>query len=194
VTNGMSIAQSVANPIAKPKWCVVHTQSRSERRAELNLRLQNYTVFAPFISRKVRHARQSKSVQSPLFPRYIFVKLDLGRDRWLNINGTAGVCELITVRDRPLPLPGGLVEALMTAHADPKDRDEAFHVDKTVQLRGGPFAELIGRIAHVDDKGRVQVLLEIMGRAVSVQTTVAQLRTKAERVAEPRSHPICPDR
>jgi transcriptional antiterminator RfaH len=194
----MSIAQSVANPvanpIAKPKWCVVHTQSRSERRAEHNLRLQNYTVFAPFISRKVRHARQSKCVQSPLFPRYIFVKLDLGRDRWLNINGTAGVCELITVRDRPLPLPGGLVEALMTAHADPKDRDEDFHVDKTVQLRGGPFAELIGRIAHVDDKGRVQVLLEIMGRAVSVQTTVAQLRTKAERVAEPRSHPICPDR
>lgn len=201
MTNGMSIAQSVANPIAKPKWCVVHTQSRSERRAEHNLRLQNYTVFAPFISRKVRHARQSKCVQSPLFPRYIFVKLDLGRDRWLNINGTAGVCELITVRDRPLPLPGGLVEALMTAHAhgSPKDRDEDFHVDKTVQLRGGPFAELIGRIAHVDDKGRVQVLLEIMGRAVSVQTTVAQLRTKAERVAEPRSaadlaHPICTDR
>jgi len=201
----MSIAKSVADPIArsiaKPQWCVVHTQPRSEKRAEHNLRLQNYTVFAPLISRKVRHARQSKSVQSPLFPRYIFVRLDLGRDRWLNINGTAGVCELITVRDRPLPLPGGLVEALMTAHAhrSPRDRDEDFRVDKTVQLRGGPFAELIGRIEHVDDRGRVQVLLEIMGRAVSVQTTVAQLRTKAERVAAPRcaahpAHPICPDR
>jgi transcriptional antiterminator RfaH len=189
---------SIANSIATAQWCVVHTQPRSEKRAEYNLRLQNYAVFAPFISRKVRHARQSKSVQSPLFPRYIFVKLDLCRDRWLNINGTAGVCELITVRDRPLPLPGGLVEALMTAHArsSPEELDQDLHVNKTVQLRGGPFADLVGRIERVDDKGRVQVLLEIMGRTVSVQTTMAQLRTSpaaAPRAAAHLAHPISPD-
>ncbi len=169
--------------IAKPQWCVVHTQPRAERRAEHNLRAQSYTVFAPFLWREVRHARQVKSVQVALFPRYIFVRLDLNRDRWRNINATAGVCELISVRDRPVPLPGGLVEALTAAHAV-RDRAEAFHVDKTVQVRSGPFAQLIGRIARVDDRGRVEVLLEIMGRAVSVQTTVSQLWPSAERVGQ----------
>lgn len=175
--------------IAEAQWYVVHTQPRSEKRAEHNLRLQSYTVFAPFISRKVRHARQSKIVQSPLFPRYIFVRIDLGRDRWLSINSTAGVCELIAVLDRPSPLPAGLVEVLMRAHAgrSAKDIDEEFDVNATVQLSSGPFAELIGRIERVDERGRVQVLLEIMGRAVSVQTTVSQLRTSVGRLGGPRS-------
>jgi transcriptional antiterminator RfaH len=169
--------------ISEVHWCVVHTQSREERRAEHNLRSQGYTLFAPFVRRKVRHARQLKTVEAPLFPRYIFVRLDLDRDRWRNINATAGVCHLITIRDRPLPLPAGLVEALMAAHAPGSlpDRDGELHVNKTVQLRGGPFADLIGRIERVDEGGRVQVLLEIMGRAVLVQTTVGHLSPPAER-------------
>jgi transcriptional antiterminator RfaH len=185
--------------VSKSQWCVIHTQPRGERRAEHNLRGQNYRIFAPFVRRNVRHARQFKSVQIPLFPRYIFVKLDLSRDRWRNINGTAGVSKLITVLDRPLPLPEGLVEALIAAHGPGSvtDRDVEFPVNRNVQL--SRFAELIGRIERVDDRGRVQVLLEIMGRAVRVRTTVSQLRPPAERVAEARSaahhaYPICPDR
>ena len=170
-------------PISAGQWCVVHTQSRGEGRAEHNLRSQGYTLYAPVVWRKVRHARQLKTVQTALFPRYIFVRLDLDRDRWRNINATAGVSHLITIRDRPLPLPDGLVEALMAAHAPQllRDQDAEFEVDKTVQLRGGPFADLIGRIESVDEGGRVQVLLEIMGRAVLVQTTLAHVSPSAER-------------
>jgi len=149
----------------------------------------------------IRHARQFKSVEIPLFPRYIFVKLDLSRDRWRSINGTAGVSKLVTVLDRPLPLPEGLVETLMTAHACRSQwaLGDEFQVNKPVQMSYGPFAELIGRIQRVDDRGRVHVLLEIMGRAVSVQTTVSQMRLLTACVAEPRSAPhlartICPDR
>jgi transcriptional antiterminator RfaH len=187
--------------ISKSRWCVVHTQPRGEKRAEHNLRIQGYAIFAPLIWRKIRHARQFKSVEIPLFPRYIFVKLDLSRDRWRSINGTAGVSKLVTVLDRPLPLPEGLVETLMTAHACRSQwaLGDEFQVNKPVQMSYGPFAELIGRIQRVDDRGRVHVLLEIMGRAVSVQTTVSQMRLLTACVAEPRSAPhlartICPDR
>jgi hypothetical protein len=33
----------------------------------------------------------------------------------------------------------------------------------------GPFAETICRLAHLDDRGRVRVLLEIMGMEVAAQ-------------------------
>src|SRR5262245_9544857 len=100
---------------ARSQWCVVHTQPRGELRAEHNLRMQNYTVFAPTLSKSVRHARQTKISQVPLFPGYLFVLLDLSCDRWLNINGTHGVSHIVTMRERPLPLPDGLVEALMAS-------------------------------------------------------------------------------
>lgn len=165
--------------MTKPKsqWCVIHTQPRGEKRAEQNLRLQGYSIFAPFIAKRVRHARRFKSVQIPLFPRYIFVELDMSRDPWRSINGTGGVSKLVTVNDRPVPLPDGLVDALM--ESDLCNQQTAalaiFRVDEPVLINDGPFADLIGRIERIDDKGRVQVLLEIMGRAVSVRTRTSQL-------------------
>jgi transcriptional antiterminator RfaH len=171
--------------ISRSHWYVVHTQPREERRAERNLRIQRYTVFAPFLRRNARHARQWKTTEVPLFPGYIFVKLDLARDRWLSINGTAGVTALLAVRDRPLPLPEGLVEALIAGQRGRStgSDDEELHVSESVQLNGDPFAGLVGRIEHVDAKGRVQVLLEIMGRAVPVQTHRSQLRPAPEPAA-----------
>jgi transcription elongation factor/antiterminator RfaH len=165
--------------ISSTQWYVVHTQPRGEIRAEQNLRLQGYKVFAPQFWRKIRHARQIKTFPCALFPRYIFVELNLSRDRWRSINGTVGVSSLVTSVDRPLPLPDGLVEALMSAQACGFDRslDDAFQVNDRARFDSGHFAEMIGRIQSIDEKGRVQVLLEIMGRTVPVQTTVSQLRS-----------------
>src|SRR6516164_8065361 len=54
-----------------------------------------------------------RTVQAPLFPRYIFLILDLGRDRWLSVRGTVGVSSLFTSEDRPVPVPEGIVETLI---------------------------------------------------------------------------------
>jgi transcription elongation factor/antiterminator RfaH len=159
-------------------WYVVYTQPRGEARAVQHLVAQGYNVFAPFLPKKVRHARQSKVFMVSLFPRYVFVALDLSHDMWRSINGTAGVCSLVTSADRPLPLPSGFVEALIAAHASGVQwgQDEGFQVNQSARFDSGPFAELIGRIQCMDGNGRVKVILEIMGRSVSVQTSVSQLR------------------
>ena len=57
----------------------------------------------------------------PIFPRYLFVVLDLDRDRWRSVNGTFGVARLVMMAgDRPQPAPHGVVEALV-ALADGRD-------------------------------------------------------------------------
>ena len=43
----------------------------------------------------MRHARKILNVRAPLFPGYLFVSLDLTRDRWRSINSTYGVLGLI---------------------------------------------------------------------------------------------------
>jgi len=47
------------------------------------------------------------------FPEYLFVILDLGRDRWLSIRSTIGISSLFTCDGRPVPVPAGVVEALI---------------------------------------------------------------------------------
>jgi transcription antitermination factor NusG len=164
-------------PNMQKHWYAVQTLSRAEKQAERHLVFQGFTVFAPHIWRKVRHARQLKISAAPLFPGYIFVALDLSRDRWSRINGTIGVLGLVRAGSLPLPLPVGLIEALASAQhsIDQAGCGNTFKINQPVRLGAGPFADLIGRIQCLEAQGRVQVLLEIMGRAVPVRTTLASL-------------------
>lgn len=103
--------------------------------------------------------------------------LDLRRDRWRSINGTAGVLRLIMAGDKPIAVPDNLIETIAERQAQGFEEvtSKDLRVDMPVALSCGPLADLIGRIERVDAKGRVQVLLEIMGRTVAVNTTVANL-------------------
>ena len=94
--------------VGNERWFLAHTQPKSEQRAELHLGAQGFRTYLPVIEKTVRHARKLKTVQAPLFPRYLFVILDLERDRWLCVRSTIGVSRLVTTQDgRPVPVPRG---------------------------------------------------------------------------------------
>src|SRR6266705_4067682 len=96
------------------KWFLVHTQPKSETKAEWHLHAQGFKTYVPRILRTVRHARQLRTVKAPLFPRYLFIILNLERDRWLSVRSTVGVSHLITQGEgRPIPVPAGIVETLI---------------------------------------------------------------------------------
>jgi transcription antitermination factor NusG len=73
------------------RWFLVHTQPKSERKAELHLGAQGFRTHVPQIQKTIRHARQLRTVQAPLFPRYLFLILDLGRDRWRSVYSNRGL-------------------------------------------------------------------------------------------------------
>src|SRR6516162_1142759 len=152
------------------RWFLVHTQPKSEHKAELHLGAQGLRTYLPQIEKTVRHARQLRTVRAPLFPRYVFIILDLGRDRWLSVRSTVGVSSLFTCEDRPVPVPGGVVEALVarTDEAGLALFDAGLTTGQTVRILSGPFADFVGTLERLDAAGRVRVLLTMMGTAVPV--------------------------
>src|SRR5215471_12553736 len=95
------------------RWYLARTLPHSERKAEMHLRAQGFRTYLPQIKRTIRHARQFRDVRAPLFPRYLFLILDLSRDRWLSVRSTFGVSSLYTCNGRPVPVPVGVVERIM---------------------------------------------------------------------------------
>jgi transcriptional antiterminator RfaH len=153
------------------RWFLVHTRARSEHKAEYHLRAQGYRTYLPRIRKTIRHARRLTTIQAPAFPRYLFVVLDLERDRWSSINGTVGVSYVVNCEDRPVPVPVGIVESLIGQSSNDVTRlDANLIVGQNVRILSGPFADLVGRLERLDDAGRVCVLLELMGTAVPVAT------------------------
>lgn len=159
------------------RWFLVHTQPRGEARARLHLSVQGFEIFLPQIDKTVRHARQLRTVRASLFPRYLFVLLDLDVDRWLAIQSTPGVSFLYTCEGRPVPVPMGVVESLR-ARADEANLSlfgpKLIEGDR-VRISRGPFADLIGTLSRLDENGRVRVLLAMMGGDVSVSVSRASL-------------------
>lgn len=159
------------------RWYLVITGPRNELRARQNLVQQNFRPFLPQITKTVRHARQLRTVMAPLFPRYMFVPLNLERDRWLSIRSTYGVSTLFMAGSRPAPVPEGVVESLIAC----ADEHQVTRLDldlregDAVRFVSGPFAELPGTLERLDDNGRVLVLLDIMGKATRVTVERASL-------------------
>jgi transcription elongation factor/antiterminator RfaH len=152
------------------RWYLVQTQPHREQYASSQLTAQNFHNYLPLVAKTIRHARRHLHSRAPLFPRYLFVRLDLGRDRWRSVNGTFGVQRLISVNGSPQPVPQGVVELLLErCGPDGLTRlEDRLAVGQNVQVGAGPFTNMLGTLARLDANGRVRVLLELMGGQIAV--------------------------
>ncbi|MGD9658002.1 MAG: transcription termination/antitermination protein NusG [Methylocystis sp.] len=162
-------SRDVRRPLStSERWYVVRSLPRQEARAEFQLLRQGFPVFFPRTIKTVRHARKLRMVKSSVFPTYMFVVLDIGRDRWRSVNGTGGVASLIMRGETPQPVPVGIVENLL----DLVDEEGMVRLDRNlregqaVRVIAGPFASSIGVLERLNASGRVRVLLNIMNGKV----------------------------
>jgi transcription antitermination factor NusG len=107
----------------------------------------------------------------PLFPGYVFIIIDLSKHRWRSVNGTFGIASLIMGSEQPKPVPWGVIEGLIASceSCGAARLDDSLEIGQKVRILSGPFVETLCRLAHLDDRGRVRVLLEIMGMEVAAQ-------------------------
>lgn len=159
------------------RWYAANIRPNAERLAVANLARQGFRTFLPQRLKTVRHARQFRTGLAPLFPGYLFLELDLGRERWRSVNGTLGVVALVGSGSAPAPVPAGVVEALlaMTSGGEAVDFAQVLRTGSEVRILAGPFAGRLGTLERLTDQGRVQILLEMMGTAVRITSRSDQL-------------------
>lgn len=157
------------------RWYVVQTQPRKERLAEHHLRNQDFVTFCPARPRTRGAGSRTQSVLAPFFPGYLFIELDVARQRWRSVNGTIGVLRLVSFGSSPAalpaPLPEGLVERFrhLSAPDGSMPFDDRFAPGDRVRIMDGPFEDLCGTLESAGDKERVIILLEFLARKTRVE-------------------------
>lgn len=152
-------------------WYVAFTQPNSEERAATHLRNQGYQIYVPRYLKRKRFGRLMNHA-APLFPRYVFVGIDVDRERWRSVNGTVGISYLICRGDQPTTVPEEILSALAARE------DEAglirllparsFRPGQPVRVSEGVFADQLGLYEGMSDGDRARILLELLGRKVRV--------------------------
>lgn len=156
--------------LTSAKWYVASTHAGAEARVEQHIIRQGLRCFVPRQMQTVRHARRQYEKRSAFFPGYLFVSLDLMRDRWRAVNGTVGVRSLIMHGDRPAPCPIGLVEHFLelTDEDGILNLESQLTIGQSVHVVRGPFSSLSGKLLKLNGNGRAQVLLAIMNGNIAV--------------------------
>jgi transcriptional antiterminator RfaH len=165
------------------QWYVVQTHAMAEEKAAFNLKRQGYVAYLPRYLKKRSHARRIDWVPRSLFPCYLFVEMDVEATQWQAIRSTIGVSHFICLGELPAPVPEGIVEAII-AREDEEGHVGLFHGDlfkrgQEVEIINGPLSEISAIFDCVDDKDRVFVLMDLLGRQVRVRFPLETVRASA---------------
>jgi transcriptional antiterminator RfaH len=158
--------------VVDARWYVVQTQVNGELKAVQNLLRQGFGVYLPRYLKRRCHARKIDFTAKPLFPRYLFVAVDMATQRWRSIQSTFGVARLVSNGDDPAMVPDGVVCALK-AREDAKgfivmESRPFFAPGDRVRVQAGAFMDSEGLFSGLADHDRIAILLEMLGRKVRV--------------------------
>lgn len=168
-------------------WYVIHTRPKRELMvASLLERHDEIIVFLPEVLQRVRGVKQ----RVPLFPRYLFVQLDLMNSPMGVLVHTPGVIGLVGSERQPLPVPDDVVSSLQERVAVVNDKGglppHSFQQGDAVLFRDGPMQGLEAVfVGPMDPAERVQVLLHFLGQEQEMAVDVGLL----EKVNPVRKQP-----
>jgi len=154
------------------QWYVVQTHPNAENKAMTHLARQGFAAYLPRYLKHRRHARRVDVVAAPLFPRYLFVEIDITAQRWRSVYSTVGVSRLIGSGESPVPVSERVISLLKTRENTDGfiqlDRRPNFKLGDKVRVLEGAFCDCFGLYDGMSDRERVSILLDLLGRQVRV--------------------------
>jgi transcriptional antiterminator RfaH len=154
------------------RWYVVYSKPHKEEVAHFHLRRKGVEAFFPQLL--LPHPSTKRQRVVPLFPNYLFVQL-CAPEEYDYVRWSPGVRCFVSFNGTPTPVEEGIV-AFLRQRANPEGILEArssLTVGQEVRIIGGPFEGLIGILQDPPNaRGRVRVLMELLGRQVKVEVPV----------------------
>jgi transcription antitermination factor NusG len=182
VERDMLVASRVVDPVLASsenptcsQWYAVVVKPRHEKTASRALEHKGYQTFLPLFTRGHRYGTRSRDFQLPLFPGYVFCRLDL-RERW-GVVVTPAVIRILGLGLTPTPLADEEITALqvavrnqlsMQAHPFLQEGDKA-------RISEGPLAGIEGVVIRAKDPLRVVLSVTLLQRSVLVEVDSARL-------------------
>jgi transcriptional antiterminator NusG len=121
---------------------------------------------------------KQKVVERPLYPGYVFAKLDLDTNLWQRIQALARVGKFIGESKKPTPLSDKDIELILQKALNksaPKPK-VSFSMAEVVRIIDGPFANFQGVVEEYDmPHGKLRLNVSIFGRSTPVEILCTQV-------------------
>ena len=153
------------------RWYAIKCKPNREKEVERRLNDLSIEVFLPWIRVRRRRHGSPRWVLVPLFPGYLFTRLDL-QQSGKSARYVPGVKDFLKFGSHVAEVSEAIIEQLRercpdgVAQIDPLK----FKPGQTVRIQEGPFAGVEAIFERtLKDNERVAVLLEILGRQTKLE-------------------------
>ncbi|TRX57203.1 transcription/translation regulatory transformer protein RfaH [Thalassomonas sp. M1454] len=150
-------------------WYVLTSKPREEQRAFDNLTSQGHDVFLPKIA-KVKKRQGIKVVSlEPLFPNYLFIRLDKEQANFNAVRSTRGVGAFVRFGATQATISEQLIEKIKQdtqGEAESKTLDDLikFNSGEKVEITEGPFKGLEAIYKSKDGLERSILMVKMLGQ------------------------------
>lgn len=153
------------------RWAVVQTHPNRERTALENIGRQGFKAYCPQVRKSVRHARQCRQVLRPMFPGYLFVRIEAAPCSPRALHSTIGVRSVVQFGREPGAVDDSFIAALVAREVDGAIHlpESTYRIGQQVRFAGGAFDDLVATIIGMDERDRLIVLMDMLNNRVRVK-------------------------
>lgn len=150
-------------------WHALYTRHQHEKVVDELLSSQGFETFLPVYTAVHQWKDRTKQISVPLFPNYVFLRgVDGNR---LQVLKTPGVHAIVESGGRPGIIPESEIAAIRQV-VENSLRIEPHPFLATgdwVRIRSGPLSDLEGILVRKQDRLRLVLSVEMLGRSVAVE-------------------------
>jgi transcription antitermination factor NusG len=163
----LPLSSSIAACPQSFPWYAVKVRTRSEPVAIVALRSRGYQPFAPTIGERRRYCDRMTVVQTPVFPGYLFCRLDARRKA--PVLSCPAVEYIVSFDGAPAIVPDEEIETVRRALEAGARPRPYLAVGQRIRIEFGPLAGLEGILERVGKEHRLVASVHLLQRSVSVQ-------------------------
>ena len=150
-------------------WYALRVKARSERLIATIARQKGYEEFLPVYQCRRRWSDRMKSVELPLFPGYVFCRLD--PTYRLPLLTIPGVLHFVGIRNTPIAIDEREIVAIQIATQSGLAAEPWPYIEggRSVEVQGGPLQKLVGQLVESPNQCRLVVSVSMLRRSVAVE-------------------------
>jgi transcription termination/antitermination protein NusG len=184
LTNPMTISGNATNAAEWPaipaeyreaRWYAAYTSANHEKRVAEQMVVREVEHFLPLYASVRRWKNGRVTLQRPLFPGYVFVRMAL-REK-LQVQQIPGLARLVGFDGTPAALPEEEIEVLRTSLASGvrAEPHPFLAMGRRVRIKSGSLTGMEGILLRRKGKLRVVISIELIQQSVAVDVEAADL-------------------
>lgn len=163
------------DPATKKDWFAVFTTSRHEKRVEDHFRVREIESFLPLCRMRRQWKDGSKgTLQIPLFPNYIFVRIE--RNRRVPVLDVPGVLSIVGGGRESMSVPESYIHWLQQGLQQGKIEPHSYlTTGMRVRIQSGVMAGMEGILLRKKNDFRVVLTLQMIMKSVKVEVALNEI-------------------